>query len=141
MSRTTPVTVRLQEGSKSQLERLARYSNATPSETGARLIEEGLRHEQFGFIDFRNSAVGRTAYLQGSRLSVWMVVSTHRSLGGDVAATAEHYSKPESLIVAALNYAKAFPDEIEPLIEDYEQTGFEELQRMLPQIELTSVKG
>ena len=105
----------------------------SPSETGAILLEESLRREDFAFIDFRDSAVGRQAYIQGSRLSVWMVVKTARSYGGSVQKTADSLQRPTPQVQAALNYAKAFPEEIASAIKDNDSYDFGRISQMLPQ--------
>ena len=90
-----------------RLRRLARRMGITPSETGARLVEEGLRKSEFTAIDFRDTPAGRTAYLQGTRLPVWMVAKLVRPYGGDLAKAAEHLQRPLVLLQAAVNYAQA----------------------------------
>jgi hypothetical protein len=73
MRRTRPVVVsmRLPADCSNRLKRMANRHGWTPSDTSARLVEEGLRRSEFAYIDFRDSAVGRQAYLQGSTLAVW----------------------------------------------------------------------
>ena len=122
-----------------RLQRLARKLGHTPAETGALLIEEGLRRTEFAFIDFRDTALGRQAYLQGSRLSVWIVVKIVRAYGGDVEKAAAHLRRPPIQIQAAVNYAKAFPDEIEAAIKDNDSYTFEKLSQVLPQARLFEV--
>ena len=51
----------------------------TASDASARLVEEGLRRAEFAFIDFRDSAAGRQAYVQGTTLAVWEVMLLFRS--------------------------------------------------------------
>jgi hypothetical protein len=74
MARTHVVSSRLQPGQQQRLARKAKQLGRTPSEIGALLIEEGLRRDEFAFIDFRDSPTGRQACLQGSTLAVWEVV-------------------------------------------------------------------
>jgi len=73
MRRTRPVVIsmRLPADSSNRLKRMANRHGGTPSDTSARLVEEGLRRSEFAYIDFRDSAVGRQAYVQGSTLAVW----------------------------------------------------------------------
>ena len=59
--------------------RMANRHGWTPSDTSARLVEEGLRRSEFGFIDFRDSPAGRQACLQGSTLAVWEIMLLVRS--------------------------------------------------------------
>jgi hypothetical protein len=131
--------MRIPETQDSRLQRLARKLGHTPAETGAILIEEGLRRTEFAFIDFRDTTAGRQAYLLGSRLSVWMVVKIVRAYDGNTGKAAEHLRRPSIQIEAALNYAKAFPDEIEAAIKDNDSYTFEKLSQMLPQVKLFSV--
>ena len=127
------VSLRLQENQIERLRRLARRLGRTPSETSALLVEEALREAEFGFITFRNSPAGRPAYVQGHSLAVWEVVSVGRSNGLDLVRTARHLKWPVHLVQAALNYATAFPQEIEAALADNETLDFEALHRMLPQ--------
>ena len=66
---------------------------------------------------------------------MWHVVLINRGYGGDVAKTAQHLSWLPIYVEAALNYAAAFPDEIEAGIKDNDK-GYEELKRILPTLEL-----
>ena len=107
------ISMRLPEESGKRLKRMATRHGWTPSDASARLVEEGLRRSEFAFIDFRDSPAGRQAYLQASTLAVWEVVLLIRSHKSDISAAARHLRWPEARVCAALNYAEAFPDEIE----------------------------
>jgi hypothetical protein len=62
-----------------------------------------------------------------------------RSYRADVSAVAGHLNWPEAKVQAAINYAKAFPQEIEGALSENAATDFEALKRMLPQaVELAS---
>lgn len=132
------VSMRLRDDQMERLRRLARRMGRTPSETSALLLEESLREAEFAFIEFRDSPAGRQAYVTGSGLAVWEVVMVARSYNGDVARTAAHLVWPPVKVRAALNYAEAFPEEITAALEDNDK-GFEELKRLLPNIELIEV--
>ncbi len=131
--------MRIEETQDHRLQRMARKLGHTPAETGALLIEEGLRRSEFAFIDFRDTAAGRQAYIQGSRLSVWMVVKIVRAYHGNIEKVAKHLKRPPIQVQAAMNYAKAFPDEIEAAIKDNDSYTFEKLSQMLPQARLFEV--
>jgi hypothetical protein len=133
--------MRLQDEQVSRLRRIARSLGRTPSETSALLVEEGLRRSEFAFIDFRNSPVGRQAYVQGSSLAVWEVVLVARSYDMHMEQTAEHLQWQETRVQAALNYGAAFPDEIEAAIEDNASYDLTTLSRMLPQTAQWVVEG
>jgi uncharacterized protein (DUF433 family) len=136
---STVVSLRVSEGQAERLQRKARKLGRSPSETGAILLEEGLRRDEFAFIDFRDSAAGRQAYIQGTRLPVWIVVKTARAYGGDVEKTAAHFQRAAPQVQAALNYAEAFPEEIEAVIQDNDSYDFGRVSRMLPQARVFEV--
>jgi hypothetical protein len=132
-TRSVVVSMRLPAESGNRLKRMANRHGWTPSDASARLVEEGLRRSEFAFIDFRDSAAGRQAYIQGSTLAVWEVLLLVQSYRGDVRTTARHLKWPEGKVQAAVNYAKAFPEEIEVALSENAATDFEALKRMLPQ--------
>jgi len=135
MRKTRPVVVsmRLPAESGNRLKRMASRHGWTPSDASARLVEEGLRRSEFAFIDFRDSAAGRQACIQGSTLAVWEVMLLVRSYKSNFSAAARSLKWPESKVLAAVNYAKAFPEEIESALSENAATDFEALKRMLPQ--------
>ena len=54
---STVISLRVSKDQVVRLRRKARRLGRSPSETGALLLEEGLRRDEFAFIDFRESAV------------------------------------------------------------------------------------
>lgn len=135
MKATRPVVIsmRLPEESGKRLKRMASRHGWTPSDASARLVEEGLRRSEFAYIDFRDSAAGRQAYVQASTLAVWEVLLLIQSYEADLHAVARHLKWPEGKVQAAVNYAKAFPEEIEEALSENAATDLEALKRMLPQ--------
>jgi hypothetical protein len=125
--------MRLPTESGKRLKRMAARHGWTASDASARLVEEGLRRSDFAFIDFRDSPAGRQAAIQGSTLAVWEVMLLVRSYTGDLTAVAAHLHWPQAKVQAALNYAEAFPVEINEAISENEATDFTALKRMLPQ--------
>jgi hypothetical protein len=130
---STVVSMRLPVASSERLKRMANRYGWTPSDASARLVEEGLRRSEFAFIDFRDSAAGRQACIQGSSLAVWEILLLVRSYRDDVTATAEHLRWPEAKVRAAVHYAQAFPEEIDRALEENRAVDFTALKRMLPQ--------
>jgi hypothetical protein len=131
--RSVVISMRLAAESGKRLKRMANRHGWTPSDASARLVEEGLRRSEFGFIDFRDSAAGRQACIQGSSLGVWEVVMLVRSYKNNVPAVARHLQWPEVKVRAAINYAEAFPADINAAISENDATDFAALKRMLPQ--------
>jgi len=132
-SRSMVMSMRLPLASGKRLKRMANRHGWTPSDASARLVEEGLRRAEFAFIDFRDSAAGRQAYVQGSSLAVWEVMLLVRSYQGQVAAVARHLRWPESKVRAAMNYAQAYPEEIQEALDENDSVDFLTLQRLAPQ--------
>jgi hypothetical protein len=127
------ISMRLPRKSGQRLRRMADRHGWTPSDASARLVEEGLRRSEFAFIDFRDSAGGRQAYIQGSSLAIWEIMMVARDYKGDIARTAKHLRWPEEKIQAAFNYAKAHPEEIQGALTDNDEMDFQSLSHMLPQ--------
>ena len=132
-SHSTVISMRLPVASGDRLKRMAKRYGWTPSDTSARLVEEGLLRSEFAFIDFRDSDVGRQACIQGSSLAVWEIMLLLRSYKNDVTATGKHLRWPEAKVQAAVNYAEAFPDEIDQALAEQHAMDFTALKRMLPQ--------
>jgi len=133
MKPSTVISMRLPNESGRRLKRMAHRHGWTASDASARLVEEGLRRSEFTFIDFRDSPVGRQAYMQGSTLAVWEVMLLVRSYKGDARAVAQHLAWPEAKVQAAVNYAAAFPKEIAEAIAENDAADLQSLRRMLPQ--------
>jgi hypothetical protein len=142
IARSMVISMRLPMDSGKRLKRIANRHGWTPSDASARLVEEGLRRSEFAFIDFRDSPTGRQAYIQGSTLAVWEVMLLLRSYKADVSAVARHLRWPEAKVQAAVNYAAAFPEEIEEALSENDAVDIETLKRMLPQaVEFVSRKA
>jgi hypothetical protein len=135
-ARSMVLSMRLPVESGKRLKRIASRHGWTPSDASARLVEEGLRRSEFAFLDFRDSQAGRQAYLQGSTLAVWEVIFLLRSYKGNIPAVAKHLKWPEAKVRAAVNYAQAFPAEIEDAIGENDSADFETLKRNLPQADI-----
>jgi hypothetical protein len=71
--------------------------------------------------------------MQGSTLAVWEVMFLVRSYKGNAAAVAKHLRWPEAKVRAAVNYAEAFPEEIDEATAENDSADFEMQKRMLPQ--------
>ena len=133
------VSVRLKDGDAARLERQARLLQRSAGETAALLLTEKLKEEDFPFIEFRPTMIGRRAFVEGTSLAVWEVVSVARAFDGDSRRVAEHLEWPVEHVEAALAYAEAQPGEIDPLVEAVESMTYERLKRTLPGLRLARV--
>lgn len=129
------ISIRLKDAADSRLRRLARILRRTPGETARLLLEEKLKEDEFPLIEFRSSAAGRIAHVKGHRLAVWEVMLVAKPYGWDPTKTADHLQWPTEPVVEALAYAQAYPDEINPIVDEVEATGQSELRRRLPWLE------
>ncbi|MCX6021429.1 MAG: transcriptional regulator [Chloroflexi bacterium] len=132
------VSLRLQDDQIERLQRAARRLGRTPSEAAALLLEEALRQRDFTFIEFRDSPVGRQAYVQGTRLAVWQIAALARDFGADAAKIAAHLELPVMQMTAALGYAVAYPSEIEAALADQAQ-GRNALEHLIPMLETVTI--
>lgn len=132
MSKSKVISLRLHEHQLERLERLGRRLGRSPSEAAALLLEEALRMAEFSLITFRDSPVGRQAYVSGTSLAVWEVELVARSFAHDVAHIAAHLQWPPLRVQAALRYAEAYPEEIEFALQDNASYDFATISRMLP---------
>src|SRR6202163_2543338 len=123
-TRSVVISMRLPAESGKRLKRMANRHGWTPSDASARLVEEGLRRSEFAFIDFRDSPVGRQAYIQGSTLAIWEVMLLLRSYKANIKDVAKHLNWPEAKVRAALNYSEAFPEEVNELIAENDSSDF-----------------
>jgi len=130
---STVISMRLPAATSARLKRMASRHGWTPSDASARLVEEGLRRSEFAFIDFRDSAAGRQACIQGSSLAVWEVALLLRSYKSDQQAVSKHLQWPLARVQAAYNYAEAFPQEIDQALAENDAVDQITLKRMLPQ--------
>jgi uncharacterized protein (DUF433 family) len=137
--KTAALRIQIAPKSRQQLVKLARQWGRTPSEAGARLLEEELRRQAFSHIEFRTTPTGRQAYLTGTRLGVWQVVGLLEQHGGSIEKTARYLRCPPRLVRAAQLYARAYPDEIGAILTANRTVDFETLSRILPGLEKAAV--
>jgi hypothetical protein len=109
---TKPISLRVAEDVKLDLERIAHRFGTSPATLGADFVTQGVRTTQHPSIEFRQTPAGRMAYVRGVRLPVWLAVETVEDCRGDVEKAARLLRLPHLLLQAALVYAKAFPAEI-----------------------------
>ena len=133
------VSTRLQDETFQRLSRIARILDKTPSDTVATLVEESLREMEFAFVEFRSSALGRQAFMDGSSLAVWEVIEIAQHYDMDEERVYAHFEYPIEWVKAAFNYAEAYPEEIDVAIQDYRSITLTDLKRLLPNLEVFSV--
>lgn len=126
------INIELREEQAARLDRFAMLLRKSRSEATEQLIEEGLRHAEFPAIEFRDSAVGREAYLVGSRLAVWQVWMIAEGYQWEVGATAQHLQIDHDHISQALRYAETFESEIRHALDENRAVTPDCLRASLP---------
>ncbi len=106
---TTTMSVRVSEEMRRWLERFSK-GRGSGGGSAALLLEEARRRELFPAIDFRDTPLGRLAYVHGTRVPVALVLRMGRGLTS--VQTAEHYGWPLWKAESALAYARAYTDEM-----------------------------
>ena len=109
---TKPLSLRVAEDVRLDLERIARRFGTSPATLGADYVTQGVRTSKHPSIEFRQTPAGRMAYVRGVRLPVWLAVETMEDCRGDSEKAARLLRLPALLFQAALVYARAFPEEI-----------------------------
>ena len=134
------ISLRVPDVTAERLRTAARRAGRTLNEWGALSLEEWLRQNEFADIEFRNLGGERMACLKGT-LPIWQVILVARSHAMDPGQTAAHFGWPAWRIQAALNYYEAFPAEIDQAIEDNHAMTEVVLKRLLPQMEVLTVRS
>ena len=137
---TQAMTIGLTEDQTERLARVAARLGRQPVDTGTLLLEEALRMAEYDGIEFRDSTIGRLAYVRGSSLAAWEVAMVARDYGGDAARTAAHLGWPLWRVEAALAYAHAYATEIDPIVDANAAQSFESLQHLLPGLQRITVR-
>jgi len=128
---TAPISLRINEQVKEDLDRLAKRFGTTPATLGADYLTQGVRTAQHPAIEFRQTPAGRMAYIRGVRLSVWLAVQTVEECGGSVEKAAKLLRLAPLLLHSALTYANAYPKEIEA-DREAGKAPLDDLERLVP---------
>jgi hypothetical protein len=130
VQKSTTLGVRFSPATAKTIKKISPSCGRTPSDLLGEYAEEIARQHRFCHIEFRSTPLGRIAYVEGTRSAVWLITDLVRQANGNVERVAKLHEWPESKIRAALNYARAFPHEVEPLIEQAHSVTLEDLQRL-----------
>lgn len=133
---SSTLSIRVPDDTKIWLERLARGMGSAGS-AAARLIEEARRRESFRGVEFRDTPMGRIAYVSETRVPVHFACRIARAGQLDASSLAEHFAWPLWKAESTLGYAEAFAKEID---EDIAQVEALEdpaaLKALLPGLEV-----
>ncbi len=114
------ISFRLGDERLERLQRTARAMNRTPGEAAAIRVEEGMRLREFPGLEFRDTAIGRQAYVRGTRLPVWQVALIARDYDENSTQTASHLGLTNDQVALAFAYISLYRGEIDAAIADNE---------------------
>ena len=116
MSLPRPLCTRLSREVESELERIFFEQQWTPSEGLRTILREWLSVQRFPQIEFRETRAGRRAALRGGP-EVWEVAAAAGPGRAMSAAVGQRFAGTRTeALEEALAYAKAYADEIDPII-------------------------
>lgn len=132
---STTLSIRVPLETRRWLDRFSKKRGSAGS-AATRILEEARRREDFPAVEFRDTPLGRVAYVQGTRVQVAFVYDQVRR---DPALTSEAiaaaFAWPLWKAAGVRAYIEAFPDECRTEWEDLESAGLPALKRALPQLE------
>lgn len=121
LTRRKAISGRVSEEVHRELRGIARAEGRSVSEVLARLAEQGVRMRRFPGLVFIDGPGGPRAHLAGTGFDAWELVALFRAYGGDVARLLrDHPALERRELELALEYAKAYPEEIDQFIADNE---------------------
>jgi hypothetical protein len=132
---TTTLSIRVTEDMRWWLERFAKARGSVGG-AAARLLEEARRKEEFPGVEFRDTPLGRVAYVQGTRIQMALARRLAGELKFDPDKLARHYGWQLWKAESAIGYMGEFAGELardeEALLEG---AGRDELRKRLPRME------
>ena len=138
MSATATLSIRVPLQTRRWLERFAKRRGSAGM-AASRILEEARRREDYP-VDFRDTPLGRVAYVQGTRVQAALVygqVERNPELAAEKLASS--FAWPLWKARGALAYINEFTDECRQEWEDLESAEWPELRRILPGAEYREV--
>lgn len=135
MSATATLSIRVPMETRRWLERFAKR-RGSPGMAATRILEEARRREDFPAVEFRDTPMGRVAFVQGTRVQLGFV---YGQTIADPAITAEKLEEsfmwPRWKAAGVLAYIREFGEECRQEWEDLSSCDARALQRSLPDLE------
>lgn len=121
------------------LERFAKRRGSAGM-AATRILEEARRREDFPAVEFRDTRLGRVAFVQGTRVQVGFVYG-QTVIDPTISAEklAESCAWPRWKAAGVLAYLREFAEECRREWEDFTSCDAHALKRKLPELELREV--
>jgi hypothetical protein len=135
MSATSTLSLRIPLETRRWLERFAKRRGSAGM-AATRILEEARRREEFPAVEFRDTRLGRVAFVQGTRVQVAFVYG--QTLGDSTISAeklAESFAWPRWKAVGVLAYLQEFAEECRQEWEDLVSSEAHTLKRVLPDME------
>jgi hypothetical protein len=133
MSATATLSIRIPQQTRRWLERFAKRRGSAGM-AASRILEEARRREDFPAVEFRDTPLGRVAYVQGTRVQVAFVYGqAHRDPDLAAPTLAASLAWPLWKARGVLAYIDEFATECRQEWEDLESAEWPALRRSLPQ--------
>lgn len=126
-------SIRIDKRILSEVESLLHTKKDTFSSLTSELIAEAVKMRKCPGIVFIDGPTGRRARIEGTGIDVWELISAYQELNHDLSALREAFHwLTERQIMAAIGYARTYPDEIEMLIRKNKAWSKEKARAELP---------
>lgn len=135
---STTLSIRVPTETRRWLERFSQLRGSAGS-AAARLVEEAKRRELFRAIEFRDTPLGRVAWVQGTRVQAafaWMAARDH---GFDAGKLARHFSWPLWKAESVLTYAETYRDELQEDVRVLESIDATALKQRIPGLKVFKI--
>lgn len=131
--KTVVKSIRLDEKTLKQIDEMVATSRETFSSFTSELLEEAIKMRRCPGIVFADGPSGRRARIEGTGLEVWEVIQGYQALDNDFNALKKAFHwLTERHLLAAIGYAKTYPEEIKALIEQNKALTQEKVEKTLP---------
>lgn len=135
MSSSATLSIRVPIQTRRWLERFAKRRGSAGM-AATRILEEARRRENFPAVEFRDTPLGRVAYVQGTRVQAAFVYGQkQRDAALTPAGLAESFSWPLWKAAGVLAYLEEFPEECQQEWEDLGSVDAKALASLLPRLE------
>ncbi|MEK6690579.1 MAG: DUF433 domain-containing protein [Nitrospirota bacterium] len=130
---TVQKSIRIQKRTLKEIEEIARETGKEFSAIANELLEEAVRMQRCPGIVFSEGTRGRRARIAGTGIEVWEVITTYKSIGNDLERLRKAYHwLTEQQLRSAVGYYRAYPEEVDQLIEQNEQLTKEHVHKTYP---------
>ena len=121
------------------LERFAKR-RGSPGMAATRILEEARRRDDFPAVEFRDTRLGRVAFVQGTRVQLAFVYG-QTLIDATIRAEklAESFVWPRWKAAGVLAYIREFAEECRQEWEDFSSCDDQALKRSLPDMEFREV--